>query len=91
MDEANRDSPAEYIVPEGSDIVHLRTCPTLRSGNGKSFRRLELAVLDRIGSSRDRVVACKRCLGMNPAWEPDPLWISVEEWYNRLELNSESK
>jgi len=88
LNEAKRNAISEFLISEGSDIVHHRACPTLRGGKSQTYERLEMAVYDRLHNSFNRCKACKRCLGINPAWEPDPVWTLVRKWSNRVRIVS---
>ncbi len=80
----------EFVIPTRSDTVHHHECPTLRKHDGLLFMSLADAVNGRLEASDDRVTACKRCLGVNPVWEPDPVWSSFDRWARRLRLLSSS-
>lgn len=86
LDVACRINEAEFTIPARSDTVHHRDCPTLRKRDGAQFRTLEEAVHHRLVTGAERAVACKRCLGVSPKWEPDPAWSRAHKWVERLNL-----
>jgi len=86
FDVSCRTGEAEFVIPARSDTVHHRQCPTLRRHDGSQFRTLTEAVHHRLGTGFNRALACKRCLGVNPKWEPDPVWSEVRKWVRHLGL-----
>ena len=87
LDLARRRRPGGFLVAKGSRVVHHATCGQTigaRPDRWRSFATLG-AALGSFGPDWPSTARpCKLCLGAEPLWAGDPVWVSRRRWLRWL-------